>query len=191
MSGYSTRLDDAVALTLDAFRPVVRKQTHIPYITHLFGVMALVGEYGGDEDQLIAAVLHDFLEDIEESTEVGLRARFGERVARIVVQCTDTEVLPKPPWRRRKERHLAKVLGLPDDTRLVMCADKLHNCQTLVRDVRLHGQGVFDRFNGGRDGTLWYYREMHTALGMGWRHPILDEFGRWVDALEEVAGVLR
>ncbi|MCO4744768.1 MAG: HD domain-containing protein [Proteobacteria bacterium] len=191
MTVYSKRLDEAVALAVREFRPVVRKGTTVPYITHLFGVMALVGEFGGDEDQLIAAVLHDFLEDIESSSEEAMRAQFGDRVTRMVVQCTDTTQIPKPPWRHRKQKHLAKVLGLPDDTRLVMCADKLHNCTTLVRDVRHEGVATLERFTGKREGTLWYYREMAVALGMGWRHPILDVFERTVSDLEEAAGVLR
>lgn len=189
--GYSQRLDEATALAVSAFRPVVRKSTKVPYITHLFAVAAIVGEYGGDEEQMIAALLHDYLEDIKGSSAADLEARFGERVARMVVQCSDTQEQPKPPWLERKQRHLAKVLGLPNDTRLVMCADKLHNCRTLIRDVRRDGLGVFDAFQGGRDGTLWYFREMSAALGMGWKSPLLDELVAAVVELEDAAGVIR
>jgi (p)ppGpp synthase/HD superfamily hydrolase len=189
--GYSRRLDEAAALAIDAFRPVVRKSTRTPYVTHLFAVAAMVGEYGGDEEQMCAALLHDYLEDIDGLSATELAERFGERVARMVVQCSDTQTRPKPPWRERKQRHLAKVLGLPDDTRLVMCADKLHNCRTLARDVRAQGLSTFDAFQGGRDGTLWYFREMVAALGMGWSNPLLDELAVAVVDLEDAAGVIR
>ena len=173
---YSRRLDDAIQWVTEAFRPVVRKGGRVPYITHLFGVMSICGEYGGDEDQLIAALLHDMVEDIPTVGLADIESRFGTRVARIVDDCTDAYEQPKPPWRERKEAHLAKVRGVADDSRLVICSDKLHNCRSTVTDLRLHGVAVFERFNAKREGTLWYYQALIPALASnGWEHFLLDQ----------------
>lgn len=184
---YSSRLDDAVALAVDAFRPIRRKGTEIPYITHLFSVMALVGEHGGDEDQLIAAVLHDWLEDVEGAEEAELRRRFGDRVARMVSALSDATSHPKPPWRERKERYLAHLREEPAEVKLISAADKLHNCQCIRRDHTEVGAAVWNRFAGGRDGTLWYYQSLVGALGAGWAHPLHRRLGGEVEALLEEA----
>lgn len=176
LPAYTPRLDAAVQLVLHDFRRVTRKGSTVPYVSHLFSVTALVAEAGGDEDQLIAAMLHDWLEDVPESTAEELERRFGPRVRRIVESCTDTQELPKPPWRERKERYLASLPHHAPDEKLVTCADKLHNATTLVRDLRLHGPVTMDRFRGGRDGTLWYYASVADALGgQGWHHWLLTE----------------
>ncbi|MCA9494963.1 MAG: bifunctional (p)ppGpp synthetase/guanosine-3',5'-bis(diphosphate) 3'-pyrophosphohydrolase [Myxococcales bacterium] len=175
LPAYTPRLDQAVQLVLHDFRRVTRKGSTVPYISHLFSVTALVAEAGGDEDQLISAMLHDWLEDVPESTPEELERRFGPRVRRIVESCTDTQELPKPPWRARKEKYLASLPHHQEDEKLVTCADKLHNAGTLVRDLRLHGPSTMDRFRGGRDGTLWYYASVADALGQGWHHWLLTE----------------
>src|SRR5829696_6971427 len=95
---YSPRLDEAIALAVDAFRHETRKGTRVPYLAHLLQVMVLVAEHGGDEDQMIAAVLHDYLEDIDGASADSLRVRFGDRVTDLVVGLSDTTVRPKPPW---------------------------------------------------------------------------------------------
>lgn len=182
---YTRRFDEAVALAVDSFRGVERKGSRVPYITHLMSVCALVGEHGGDEDQLITAVLHDWLEDIPSANVDMLEARFGPRVARMVLALSDSTGEPKPPWRERKERYLAHLRHEPADVRLVSCADKLHNCRSIRQDLRLAGPVVFERFQGRREGTLWYYGELVTALSEGWRHPLLDVF------TEEVAALMR
>ena len=105
-AGYSNRFDDAAALAIDAFRHIKRKATGVPYVTHLMQVCVTVGEYGGDEDQMIAALLHDYLEDVEGSSADELEARFGRRVREMVLALSDTVVRPKPPWRERKEKYL-------------------------------------------------------------------------------------
>jgi len=180
---YTTRFDDAVALAVDSFRDIVRKETTIPYITHLFSVCATVGEHGGDEDQMIAAMLHDLLEDVEGTSAEQLEARFGARVARLVVALSDTTLRPKPPWRQRKERYLEHLAGEDPEVKLISAADKLHNCLSIRRDLRLFGATTFNRFTGGRDGTLWYYEQVAVALGRGWEHPLLDELVENVGAL--------
>lgn len=189
MIAYGARIDLAQAFVAEAFRGVYRKQTSIPYLTHLWAVAALVGEHGGDEDQLIAALLHDVLEDVPHVTEVDLERRFGERVARLVVGMSDTVVHPKPPWQERKERYLAHLAHASPDLKLICCADKLHNCRSVVRDHKVLGDAIFDRFNAPKSATLWYNRELVAALGTGWSHPILDEFREAVAELHVRSGV--
>lgn len=188
-AAYSPRFDDAVRFALDAFRPITRKGSGIPYVTHLFAVTALVGEHGGDEDQLCAAMLHDWLEDIPGADRGVLAARFGERVAWLVEALTDSVEHPKPPWRERKERYLEHLRFEPPEVKLVSCADKLHNCRTLVMDHRALGDALFDRFRGRRDGTLWYYRAVTDALAEGWEHPLQQELAREVAVLHARANV--
>jgi (p)ppGpp synthase/HD superfamily hydrolase len=178
---YTPRFDRAVALALHDFRRITRKGSPVPYVSHLFAVTGLVAEGGGDEDQLVAAVLHDWLEDVPGATPEALEADFGARVRRIVEGCTDTTLHPKPPWHARKEAFIARIADEPADVKLVCCSDKLHNAGTLVRDLRLHGHQTLDRFRGGREGTLWYYRAVADALGRGWDHWLLDELRAVVD----------
>lgn len=171
-SCYGERLDAAVALALGDFRTIVRKGTTVPYVTHLFAVMSLVGEYGGDEDQLIAAVLHDWLEDVPGARVEVLEARFGPRVAAFVAGLSDSVGHPKPPWRARKEQYLAHLRGAPSDLKLISAADKVHNCASIRRDLAEVGPAVFGRFTGGREGTLWYYEALGEALSCDWPHPL-------------------
>lgn len=182
---YSERLDRALAFTAAEFRHRVRKGSGIPYITHLLGVMVLVAEHGGDEDQMIAALLHDYLEDIEGSSVEILQRQFGERVAHLVLAMSDTTVRPKPPWEERKRRYIAQVETEPPELKLISAADKLHNARSLLREHIDIGDSLWDRFNATRDQTLWYHREMVRALGQGWEHPILDELSAVVRALHE------
>ena len=181
---YSERFDRAVALAVNDFRPVRRKQGAIPYVTHLFAVTALVGEYGGDEDQLIAAMLHDWLEDIEGANPSILEAEFGSRVRTMVEALSDVVAEhPKPPWRERKEAFLEHIRTESPDVKLVCAADKLHNVTTLRRWIRTSGITVLNRFTGGPERTLWYYASVARALAEGWSHPLLDELDAAVRGL--------
>lgn len=186
---YSERFDRAVAWAVRDFRSIVRKRTTIPYITHLFAVTALVGEHGGNEDQLVTAMLHDWLEDVDGASADDLEAEFGPRVRQYVEALSDTTVRPKPPWRERKDAFLAKIRNESPDIKLVCAADKLHNVVSLRRDLAAQGPATLDRFNGGRTGTLWYYAAMVRALGEGWAHPLLDELGAAVTALHADVGL--
>ena len=170
---YSPRLDEAVGFALDQFRGRVRKGTAIPYVTHLLQVLVLVGEHGGDEDQMIAAVLHDWLEDIEGAHPDELERRFGPRVTRLVTGLSDSVTHPKPPWRPRKEGYLSRLATAPAELKLISAADKLHNTSSIRRDLRVHGPAVWDRFTAGREGTLWYYGAVTVALATDWDHPLL------------------
>ena len=138
-----------------------RKASTIPYVAHLMGVASLVLEAGGDEDLAIAGLLHDVVEDCGgEKMLKEVRHRFGARVARIVDGCTDAYVIPKPAWRDRKEAYISRLKKEGSDTRLVSAADKLNNVRSILSDYREIGESVWSRFNGGRDGTLWYYRTL-------------------------------
>lgn len=182
---YSERIVDALALTHALHRDQRRKGSDTPYLTHLLSVAALVGEFGGDEDQFIAALLHDAVED-QGGLEVleQIRERFGARVADYVWVCTDAHENPKPPWKTRKENHIAEVTDACPEIKLIVAADKLHNARSIRTDLRQHGESVWQRFKGGREGSLWYYREMLAALGRNWEHPILDELRDALEALE-------
>lgn len=187
-AAYTPRLDAAVAMALDAFRGRARKGTSIPYITHLLQVLVTVGEYGGDEDQLCAAVLHDWLEDIEGARVEVLTERFGATVAGYVVRLSDSTTHPKPPWRERKERYLAQLRTEPPELKLISAADKLHNCQSIRRDHAEVGDALWRRFTGGRDGTLWYYESVADALADGWPHPLAARLRAEVAAMVAEAG---
>jgi (p)ppGpp synthase/HD superfamily hydrolase len=138
-----------------------RKCSTIPYIAHLMGVASLVLEAGGDEDLAMAALLHDVVEDCGGRPMLReVRRRFGNRVAKIVDGCTDSYTEPKPPWRERKESYLRHLKTADAGTRLVSAADKLNNVRSILSDYREIGESVWSRFNGGREGTLWYYRAL-------------------------------
>lgn len=159
------RFSDALVFAVRLHAAQRRKASNTPYVGHLLAVAAIVLEHGGDEDEAIAALLHDAVEDQGgQETLDAIEARFGSRVAGIVVECSDTQVTPKPPWRERKERHLAHVLVASPSARRVLAADKLDNARALLREYRRHGEQLWTLFRGGRDGTLWYHRSMLQQL---------------------------
>ena len=133
----------------------------MPYLSHLIAVASLVLEAGGDEDMAMAALLHDVVEDCGGMPRLReIRRLFGPRVARIVEGCTDSFVQPKPEWLVRKKRYLEEVKLADDETRLVSASDKLHNVRTILADYREGGEAIWVRFNGKKEGTLWYYRAL-------------------------------
>src|SRR5262249_41870888 len=181
----SDRFSQAFLFAAEKHARQKRKKTGVPYLSHLMSVAALVLEAGGDEDQAIAALLHDVVEDcgghpmLEE-----VRHRFGDRVAKIVEGCTDAYTIPKPPWKQRKLDYLEILRSADDDVRLVSAADKLHNVRTILADYRTSGDSVFERFSGRRDGTLWYYRAVLEVLRAGKRNRLIEELDRVVTELE-------
>ena len=176
------RFDDAFLLAHELHGTQGRKGTSRPYIAHLMGVTAIVLTHGGDEDQAIAALLHDAVEDSGGApTLARIREQFGERVARIVEGCTDSDETPKPPWRARKEAYIAHVRSAPAEVQLVSASDKLYNVREILFDLRMIGEDVWRRFHGGRDGTLWYYRALVDAFRV---HNALPEMARLVDELD-------
>jgi GTP pyrophosphokinase len=145
----------------------VRKGTTIPYVSHLLGVASIALEHGATEDEAIAALLHDAVEDAKggaAGVRVEIRRRFGHEVLEIVEGCTDTDKEPKPPWRERKEKYIQHVPDASPSIRLVSAADKLYNARAILADYRDIGEALWGRFNGGRAGTLWYYRALANAF---------------------------
>jgi GTP pyrophosphokinase len=184
----TSRFEDALIYATRLHAAQVRKATAVPYVAHLLGVAAIVLENGGDEDEAIAALLHDAVEDQGgAATREEIRRRFGERATAIVDGCTDTDVTPKPPWRARKEAYIAHVRHADRSVRLVSAADKLYNVRSLARDYRQLGEELWARFNGGRDGTLWYYRGLVDAFRAAGSTPLVEELARTVDELESLA----
>jgi (p)ppGpp synthase/HD superfamily hydrolase len=181
------RLADAAAFAFDLHAEQVRKGTDIPYLAHLMSVAALVLEHGGDEEQAIAGLLHDAIEDQGAEHEAAIAERFGPRVARIVRACTDADTLPKPPWRARKEAYIAHLEQAEPDELLVSAADKLHNARAIVTDLRTIGPTAFDRFVGRKDGTLWYYRSLAEAFERLAPGALAGELTHTVDEMERLA----
>ncbi|HEV7860340.1 MAG TPA: HD domain-containing protein [Pyrinomonadaceae bacterium] len=185
----SARFDVALSFAARLHAGQLRKGTEIPYVAHLLAVAGLVLEYGGNEDEAIAALLHDAIEDQGgAATREVIRRLFGEEVTEIVNGCTDTEEMPKPPWRERKEAYLAHVREANSSVRLVSAADKLHNARSVLADLRVIGDEVWSRFKGGREGTLWYYRALVQAYRAGGgSSPLVEELDRVVSEMERLA----
>ncbi len=158
---FASALDYAVRL----HGGQTRKGTDIPYVSHLLAVAALVMESGGDQDEAIAALLHDAVEDCGGRPVLNaIRSQFGDRVAGIVDGCTDAYTEPKPPWKARKEQYLSHLETASESILLVSNADKLHNARAILADYREIGDELWERFNAERDETLWYYRELSVLF---------------------------
>ena len=186
---YSERVKEAFELAFELHRDQTRKSTTTPYITHLMSVAGLVGEFGGSENQVIGALLHDAVEDQGGPAALALvRSRFGDEVAGFVAACSDTDVSPKPPWLERKKAFLREVASAAPDVKLIVAADKLHNVRSILADFRCIGDDVWARFNGGRDGSLWYHAEIVRSLAQDWPHPIVTELAHAVDTLHRATG---
>jgi (p)ppGpp synthase/HD superfamily hydrolase len=176
------------ACQLHADQP--RKGTTDPYISHLMAVAALVIEHGGGEDEAIAALLHDAIEDQNHDGSVPgeIGARFGPKVLALVQACSDSEGRDKPDWRPRKEAYLAHLRTAPTNVRLISAADKLHNARAILEDYRRMGDDLWERFTEGRDEQLWYYRGLVTALRKGdyggQSRVLVDQLDEVVTALE-------
>jgi len=184
----TTRFTRAVAYAARLHAQQKRKGTERPYIAHLLGVASIVLAHGGDEDTAIAALLHDAVEDQGGQPRLAeIRRKFGVRVARIVDGCTDAYTDPKPPWRPRKERYIAHLAEAPAQERLVSAADKLHNAREILADYRRIGDALWSRFQGGKEGTLWYYRALLEALRQAGTSPLVEELERVVTELERLA----
>jgi len=179
------RFEQALIFATRKHAGQTRKATTVPYIAHLLSVTGLVLEAGGDEDLAIAALLHDVVEDCGGAPVLEeVRRSFGERVAHVVEGCTDTDLDPKPPWRQRKEDYLKHLQTADSDVRLVSAADKLHNARSILADYREIGESVWRRFQGKRDGTLWYYRSLVDEFRKRDANPLVNQLERVVDELE-------
>jgi (p)ppGpp synthase/HD superfamily hydrolase len=148
-----------------------RKGTDIPYLSHLWGVAALVMDHGGDDRQVAAALLHDVVEDHGgEARLADVRSRFGDDVADMVADLSDSVVdttagVPKPPWEERKRAYLDHLTQVADRSALVSAADKLHNLRAITSDYRMIGSELWRRFTVHEPGAhLWYYGELIERL---------------------------
>jgi GTP pyrophosphokinase len=185
----SPKFEEALIYATRVHGGQLRKKTKIPYIGHLLGVTAIAMEYGANETEAIAALLHDAVEDCggpERQREI--EEIFGREVAEIVAGCTDTDQTPKPPWRERKEKYIAHLKNASASTRLVSASDKLHNAQAIVHNLREDGEGVWGRFQAGKEGALWYYRTLVRAFREHGSSPLIDELDRVVSEMERLAG---
>jgi GTP pyrophosphokinase len=184
----TTRFNEALQYAAQLHAEQVRKVSGEPYVAHLLGVASIVLDYGADEDQAIAALLHDAIED-QGGAVVGeeIRRRFGPAVADIVRGCTDADTTPKPPWQERKDAFLARLEHASPSIRLVVAADKLHNVRSLTRDFRQQGDAIWKHFKGGREKTLWYYRAVVEVLQRSGTTPLVEELDRAVTELEQLA----
>jgi (p)ppGpp synthase/HD superfamily hydrolase len=166
----------------------IRKGSGVPYIAHLLGVASIALEFGANEDEAIAALLHDAIEDQGgDATRQEIRRRFGDTVTAIVDGCTDAETIPKPPWRERKEAYIAHISSASPSVLLVSSADKLYNARSILQDYRLVGEEVWQRFTGGKTGSLWYYRSLVEAFRQVRFTPLVAELERVVSELEHLA----
>jgi (p)ppGpp synthase/HD superfamily hydrolase len=182
------RFDDALAYASHIHRAQRRKGSEIPYVSHLLAVAAIALENGADEDQAIAALLHDAVEDQGGLAQLDtIRVRFGQAVAAIVADCTDAHEEPKPGWRPRKKAYIASLAHKPARSLAVSLADKTHNASAINADLRAVGAAVWDRFTGGRDGTLWYYRALADAFRAHAPGIAAERFAREVAEMEELA----
>jgi (p)ppGpp synthase/HD superfamily hydrolase len=184
----SPRFEEALLYAARLHASQLRKGGSIPYIAHLLGVASIALQYGANEDEAIAALLHDAIEDQGgAATREEIRRRFGDKVSQIVDGCTDADSFPKPPWKRRKEAYVAHIRNAPASVRLVSACDKLQNARAILADYRVLGESLWRRFNGGKEGTLWYYRALVQAFREAGTSPLIEELDRVVSEIERLA----
>jgi (p)ppGpp synthase/HD superfamily hydrolase len=185
----SERFEQALQFAAATHRSQLRKGSGIPYIGHLLGVCSLVIEDGGNEDEAIAALLHDAAEDQGGERMLDeIRRRFGDTVAAIVAACSDTFESPKPPWRARKQAYLEHLKQQPPSVLRVSLADKLFSARAILRVYHVVGDELWNRFHSGRDGQLWYYRQLADRFETLLPGRMASELSTVVDELEGAVG---
>jgi (p)ppGpp synthase/HD superfamily hydrolase len=184
----TTRFDEALSYASALHRTQERKGSGIPYVGHLLSVASLVIEGGGTEDQAIAGLLHDAVEDQGGAPTLAvIRERFGDGVARIVEECSDTDQVPKPPWKQRKQQYVDHLVYASKETILVSLADKLDNARAILRDYRTDGPALWDRFSQNDPKEhLWYYRSLLNIYQRADDTWLVAELERVLDELEEL-----
>lgn len=180
------RFEEALAWASTLHRRQARKGPAVPYVAHLLAVCSLVLEAGGDEDEAIAALLHDAVEDQGGAPRLEeIRSRFGERVAEIVDGCTDAYESPKPEWQKRKQDFIDSLDQVADSVLIVVAADKLHNAQSTIESLRVEGPSVWERFRG-RERALWYYQQVTGAIERRGESSLTRRLRSAVDELERL-----
>ena len=186
----SPRFAEALWAAAIMFSGKLRKSTEIPYISHLLSTCSIALEHGAIEDEAIAALHHDTIEDILPTEKArAVVTHFGQEVLRIVEACTDADTHPKPPWRERKERYIAHLARIDHAVLLVSASDKLHNARAIVADLKLVGSSVWGRFSASREEQLWYYRALVGAFRGNPNHDpaLVAELDLAVTELERLA----
>jgi len=182
------RFTEALGLAVELHSRQARKGSKIPYLGHLLGVCGLVLDAGGSEDEAIAAILHDAVEDQGGApTRDRIRVQFGGQVAAIVDGCSDTDVIPKPPWRLRKEAYIEHLKSAPEAVLRVSAADKLNNLRAIVRDYEDIGEALWARFNADAD-QLWYYGAALRVFEERLSGPLTRELRQAYSALLKLVG---
>ena len=182
------RFEDALVFAFQLHKNQYRKQSKIPYISHLLAVTAIVLENGGSENQAIAALLHDAVEDQGGyDTLHQIKSRFGEEVELIVEGCTDAYVDPKPDWKERKSAYLEKIKQAEESVLLVSLADKVHNARSILKDLQSNEINIWDKFNGGKEGTLWYYKSLLEIFESCPYQDLLADLRRTIEKIIKLA----
>ncbi|MFM9108742.1 MAG: HD domain-containing protein [Chloroflexota bacterium] len=188
----TARFDAALAAASFLHNGQYRKGTSVPYISHLLAVAAIVLEHGGNEDEAIAALLHDAVEDQGgQETLARIERSFGPLVAGIVAANSDADTIPKPPWRERKTAYLRHIRNASCSARLVSCADKLHNIRSILAEFDALETGRWAKFNASREDIVWYYGCLAEAFAAAGESALTGEFDAEVRELERLAGVAR
>jgi len=175
----TSRFNEGLVFAAIFHRKQRRKSSRAPYLSHLLAVAAIALEHGATEDEAIAALLHDAVEDqggVE--TLKRIRDTFGSNVAEIVIGCSDSNTVrrsQKPPWRKRKQKYIASLSKASPSVILVSASDKLHNIRSLIKDYQQMGERMWSVFKGGKAGTLWYYRAVSAALARRSQLPLVSE----------------
>ena len=180
----TTKFEQALIYATQLHANQTRKVDKIPYISHLMSVSALILEAGGSEDEAIAGLLHDAVEDQGgKATREEIREKFGETVVEIVDGCTETDITPKPPWKQRKIDYIENIRNGSDSVKLVSLADKLHNARSLLIGYRNKGDKLWDYFSGSKEDKLWFYGELLKIYQQGNVNFMTVELERILDEL--------
>jgi (p)ppGpp synthase/HD superfamily hydrolase len=189
MMTLTSRFDEAFRYAHEVHATQTRKGTTAPYIGHLMGVASIVLDDGGSEDEAIAGLLHDAPEDHGGRARLDdIRTRFGEGVAKIVEDCTDSWDTPKRPWLERKMAYIERARHLPPSSLRVSAADKVHNSYAILRDLRNQGEQVWERFNAGPDDVMSYYESLVRAYRESGGGRLVDELDRIVRGIQREMG---
>jgi len=184
----TSRFRDALMFAAQLHDGQLRKGSGTPYLAHLLAVASIALDYGANEDEAIAALLHDAIEDQGgATTREKIHQLYGDTVADIVSGCSDSETIPKPPWRMRKQAYIEHLKNAGPSICLVSASDKLHNARSILTDFHVQHDALWDRFTGGREGTLWYYQELVHILRGRAPDPLVDELERVVNEILQLA----
>jgi GTP pyrophosphokinase len=189
MATLTSRFDDAFKYAHEVHSSQTRKGTGVPYLGHLMGVASIVLDDAGSEDEAIAALLHDAAEDHGGRERLDdIRRRFGDVVAQIVEDCTDSWDSPKPPWLERKQAYIQHARKLAGPSLRVSAADKVHNSYAILRDLRNSGEVVWERFDATPDDVMAYYESLVRAFREAGGGHLVDELDRIVRGIQREMG---